>query len=125
MQRNAEINVTPLVDVMLVLLIVFMVSAPLLSVTVPVDLPTASGEGVMDVEAPLTVTLDADGAIFVDEEPIERGVLIDFLKTIGDQDRSLFLRGDRNVTYESLVPLLSELSEAGFTKLSLVAIPEG
>ena len=124
LQRNAEINVTPFVDVMLVLLIVFMVSAPLLRVSLPVDLPSAEAEGVMDVEAPLTITLAADGAIYIDEEPLDRDTLLAYLEQTSDKERTLFLRGDRTTPYEALVPLLAELSQAGFTKLSLVAIPE-
>lgn len=126
--RNASINVTPLVDVMLVLLIVFMVSAPLLTVGVPLNLPKATAPGVLDVQAPITLSLDAEGQLFLGGEgPLEQQTLIPLLEvaTDGDISRKIFLRGDQDLQYKRLVAILAELSTAGYTALSLVAEPEG
>ncbi len=126
--RNASINVTPMVDVMLVLLIVFMVSAPLLTVGVPLDLPKADAPGVLDVQSPITLSLDGEGQLYLGGEgPLEQQALIPLLEaaTDGDTSRKIYLRGDSALQYSRLVSLLAELSNAGYTALSLVAEPEG
>lgn len=128
LERNASINVTPLVDVMLVLLIVFMVSAPLLTVGVPLDLPKADAPGVLDVQSPITLSLDAEGQLFMGGEgPLEQQALIPLLEaaTDGDTSRKIYLRGDQQLQYSRLVALLAELANAGYSALSLVAEPEG
>lgn len=121
----AEINVTPFVDVMLVLLIVFMVAAPLLQVGVPVDLPRAEAQKLPEDNTPLTISIDQTGAIFIEDTEISREELIPRLeaiaKTRAGTETRIYLRGDRQLDYGQVMVLMSAINRAGFTKLALVA----
>ncbi|MBK0329194.1 protein TolR [Rhodobacteraceae bacterium F11138] len=119
----AEINVTPFVDVMLVLLIIFMVAAPLLTVGVPVELPkTAANALPAASEEPLTVTITATGEIQIQTTPTERGELIGKLRAIAaerDTDR-VFLRADGSIPYESVMQVMGAMNAGGFSNVGLV-----
>ena len=119
----AEINVTPFVDVMLVLLIVFMVTAPLLAVGVPVDLPQAAAPSLPGQDEPLVVTVRGDGEIFLQEETVEFVNLVPLLSSISEEnpDVRIFVRGDRVLPYGRIVEVMGEISRAGFRNVSLVA----
>ena len=119
----SEINVTPFVDVMLVLLIVFMVAAPLLTVGVPVELPeTAAAPLPAPDEEPLTVTLTAEGALSIQEAPVEEGALLPRLRAIAGERETprIFLRADGSVPYERVVQVMGALDAAGFSDIGLV-----
>jgi biopolymer transport protein TolR len=118
----AEINVTPFVDVMLVLLIVFMVTAPLLTVGVPVDLPKTRAQTLGQDREPLSVTVKKDGRIFLQNTPIEEDGLVDKLKAISANgyDQRIFVRGDKAVDYGRVMEVMGLLSAAGFTHIGLV-----
>ena len=122
-QPLAEINVTPMVDVMLVLLVIFMVTAPLLAVGVPVDLPKTSAAQLSQPKEPIVLSLAREGGIFIGNERIEPGDLKDRLAELAadDPDRVVYVRGDRNILYEQLMDTLGLVSSAGFTKVSLLA----
>ena len=119
----AQINVTPFVDVMLVLLIIFMVAAPLLTVGVPVDLPkTAAGALPADQEEPLTVTITADGSVQIQTTAVERNALVQRLRAIAaerDSDR-VFLRADGAVPYAQVMEVMGALNAGGFSNIGLV-----
>lgn len=120
----AEINVTPLVDVMLVLLIVFMVAAPLLTAGVPIDLPNSDAKPITDEEnKPIEITLDKDGKLFIGETAVERSKLIGLLSamTEGQTDRRIYIRGDQSLEYGGIMELLGAVSGAGFTKVALIS----
>jgi biopolymer transport protein TolR len=120
----AEINVTPMVDVMLVLLIIFMVSAPLLTVGVPVDLPQSKATSLDQDKEPLTVSVDNGGKVFLQNAEIPFGDLVAKLKAVaearGGSEARIFVRGDRKVDYGTVMRVMGELSGAGFTKVALV-----
>ncbi|MDG2340493.1 MAG: protein TolR [Paracoccaceae bacterium] len=119
----AEINVTPFVDVMLVLLIIFMVAAPLLTVGVPVELPkTAANALATDQEEPLTVTITADGRVMIQKTETQRGELIAKLLAISSERIStkVFLRADGSVPYEQVVQVMGALNAGGFDDIGLV-----
>jgi biopolymer transport protein TolR len=121
----SEINVTPLVDVMLVLLIVFMVAAPLLTVGVPVDLPKASAPAINENKEPLVVTVNAAGQIYLQETTVEDDSLVPRLQAItnNNPEASIYVRGDKAINYGRVLEIMSMISAAGFTKVSLVAEP--
>ena len=122
-----EINVTPFVDVMLVLLIVFMVTAPLLTVGVPVDLPKTKAGQVNADSAPLVVTMKQDGSIFVQDTPIEAEKLIPRLGAISKANNQvrIFVRGDKAAAYGDVLVLMGRIQAAGFERVALVAeLPE-
>jgi biopolymer transport protein TolR len=119
----AEINVTPMVDVMLVLLIIFMVSAPLLTVGVPVDLPQTRAKTLDQDKEPLTVSVTPKGVYLQNTEiPVEE--LVPKLKAItearGGSDERIFVRGDKAVEYGTVMKVMGRLSEAGFRRVALV-----
>ncbi|HWD28265.1 MAG TPA: protein TolR [Rhizomicrobium sp.] len=118
----AEINVTPFVDVMLVLLIVFMVTAPLLTVGVPVDLPKTRAQTLGQDREPLSITVKRDGRIFLQNTPIAEEGLVDKLKAISANgyDQRIFVRGDKAVDYGRVMEVMGLLSAAGFTHIGLV-----
>jgi biopolymer transport protein TolR len=122
----SEINVTPLVDVMLVLLIVFMIAAPLLTVGVAVDLPETAAKPIPDQGEPLTVTVAADGAIYVQETPVEIDALVPTLEAIATAgyDQRIYIRGDRSRSYGEIVRVMGRINAAGFRQLALVTDPE-
>ncbi len=119
----AEINVTPMVDVMLVLLIVFMVAAPLLTVGVPVDLPKSNAPAISENKEPLVVTINADGEIFVSETKLDPESLVPKLQAItnNNPDAVIYVRGDRGINYGRVMEVMGLIASAGFTKVSLVA----
>ena len=121
----AEINVTPFVDVMLVLLIVFMVAAPLLQVGVPVDLPDAQAPALPEDTTPLTVTIDQNGAIFIEETAVGLEELVPRLAAIAEtRDRTetrVYVRGDRRLAYGQVMRVMAAIHAAGFSKVALVA----
>ena len=125
--KMAEINVTPFVDVMLVLLIVFMVTAPLLTVGVPVNLPKTRAATINDTQEPLVVSIDSKGVIYLQESAIELDKLIPRLNAITEANPELriFVRGDAALAYGDVMSVMGELSAAGFRKVSLLAkLPE-
>ncbi len=119
----SEINITPMVDVMLVLLIIFMVAAPLLSVGIPVDLPKTDAPPLeAPPEPPLVVTLTGDGEIAIMETKVEPAEFLPKLEAIAAErsDKKVFLRADGSVPYEELARIMGQLSAAGYTELGLV-----
>jgi biopolymer transport protein ExbD len=119
-----DINVTPFIDVMLVLLIIFMVAAPLATVDVPVDLPSSSAPPQQRPPKPVYLTLKADGSLTLGDTPITRDGLADVLATAtaGDKDERIFLRGDRAVPYGNVMELMNDLRRAGYLKVALVGM---
>ncbi len=118
----AEINVTPLVDVMLVLLIIFMISAPLLTVGVPVELPKTEAAAVDDQTLPLSITVKADGTIFVQEAQTAFDQLSVRLTALAGQgfDKPIFVRADGKAPYAVVAQVMAALSTSGFTKINLI-----
>ncbi|HVY34030.1 MAG TPA: ExbD/TolR family protein [Caulobacteraceae bacterium] len=118
----SEINVTPLVDVMLVLLIIFMISAPLLTVGVPVDLPKTEAAAVNDQTEPLTITVQADGRIFMQSIETPFGDLSVRLRAMaGDGfDKPIYVRADGKAPYARVAQVMAALSVSGFTKINLI-----
>lgn len=121
-KRIAEINVTPFVDVMLVLLIVFMVTAPLLTVGVTVDLPESSSSPLPGQDEPLTVSVARDGTVFLQESEINLADLGPRLLAITERkaDARIFVRGDKVIDYGRVMEVVGTIHEAGFTKVALV-----
>ncbi|CAK6514368.1 protein TolR [Rickettsia helvetica] len=119
----SEINVTPLVDVMLVLLIIFMITSPMLVSGVNVDLPETNSSPISSQDEPLVVTINNKGEIFLLETPIERMHLTDKLANITKEkkDARIFVRGDRNVSYGQVVEIVAEIHAAGFTRVALIS----
>ena len=120
----AEINVTPFVDVMLVLLIIFMVAAPLLASGVPVELPDSRAAALPQDDEPITITVSPDGAIFIGDDPVAPGGLEQALSAIeplpGDVMPTINLRGDRAIDYGRMMGVMGELNRAGFTSIALL-----
>ncbi|HJD54378.1 MAG TPA: protein TolR [Rickettsia endosymbiont of Proechinophthirus fluctus] len=119
----SEINVTPLVDVMLVLLIIFMITSPMLVSGVNVDLPETNSSPISGQDEPLVVTINNKGKIFLLESPIERMHLTDKLANITKEkkDVRIFVRGDRNVSYGQVVEIVTEIHAAGFSRVALIS----
>jgi biopolymer transport protein TolR len=119
----AEINVTPLVDVMLVLLIIFMVTAPLMTSGVTVDLPKTSAQPLNTDSEPLTVSINAEGQIYLQNEQIDLADLVAKLQAISQNnpDRRIFVRGDKANTYGRIMEVMGTITEGGFTKVALLA----
>ncbi len=122
----AEINVTPFVDVMLVLLIVFMVAAPLLTVGVTVDLPESAANPVQDTGEPLSVTIAEDGTIYVQDTAVEYENLVPHLEAIATAgyDQRIYIRGDRSRAYGDVVRVMGRINAAGFRRMLLVTDTE-
>jgi len=119
----SEINVTPMVDVMLVLLIIFMVAAPLLTVGVPLELPKTAAKAIpTEQEQPLTISVQADGTISIQETPVAPDQLIAKLTAIAAerQDDKIFLRADGGIPYEKVVQVMGALNNGGFSNITLV-----
>lgn len=118
----SDINVTPLVDVMLVLLIVFMVTAPLLTVGVPIELPKTDAKQMSEESEPLTITLDKEGNIYIQELEIPFAELGEKLEAIGmgNYDQKIYINGDKNINYEMLMKVMAKINLAGYTSIGLV-----
>ncbi len=120
----AEINVTPLVDVMLVLLIIFMVTAPLLSAGVPVDLPDSRAKALGQEQRTVTISMPADGKVFLDQSEVAPGELADRLAGVpresADKPPLVTLRADKGLAYGRVMAVMGELNRAGFNAISLV-----
>jgi biopolymer transport protein TolR len=119
----AEINVTPMVDVMLVLLIIFMVTAPLMTSGVSVDLPKTNAQPLNSDSEPLTVSIKADGSIFLQEQAIDISDIIAKLQAIAQNnpERRIFVRGDKDLAYGRIMEVMGTITQGGFTKVALLA----
>lgn len=120
----AEINVTPMVDVMLVLLVVFMVAAPLLTAGVPIDLPDSEAKALnQEDNKPLEVSLDKDGTIYVGETKVKQGRLVALLGSLtnNDPDRRIYIRADESLDYGEVMGILGSINGAGFRKVALIS----
>ncbi len=119
----SDINVTPFVDVMLVLLVVFMVTAPLMTVAVPIDLPKTQARSLTQNKEPLVVSIDSNGKIYLQEKQMELADLTAKLKAITgtNADARIFVRGDKAVSYGNIMEVMGMISAAGFNKVALVA----
>ena len=123
----AEINMTPFIDVMLVLLIVFMVSAPLLTAGVPVDLPTSKAKALtQEDDKPLEISLKGNGEIYVGETLVQKERLIPMLSAITESnpDRRIYVRGDQTLAYGAIMKIIGSINEAGFKKVALITEPD-
>ena len=126
-QPMAEINITPMVDVMLVLLIIFMVTAPLLVTGVPVDLPDSKAKALKADDTPIQVSIDAKGVVFIDQQrvpaaslPVKLAALREARSGAGD-DARVYVRADRSLDYGRVMEIVGEVSAAGFRKVALVS----
>jgi TolR protein len=121
----SDINVTPLVDVMLVLLIVFMVAAPLMAQGVKVDLPKSTAKPLVEDKPPIAVSLDAHGALYVDKTPVTATTLLAAVEHAaqGDKARRVNIRGDKSLAYGKVIETMGQINEDGFTKIALVSSP--
>ena len=123
----AEINVTPMVDVMLVLLIIFMIAAPLMTVGVPIDLPRTQASALNQETEPLTISVNAEGKIFLQDTETTLETLVPQLQAImrnqpaGAPERRIFVRGDRGITYGRVMEVMGTIASAGFTRVALLA----
>ena len=122
---KSEINITPLVDVMLVLLIVFMIAAPLLSVGVPVNLPKTEAKSLSSQKDPLTVTIDSNGKVFIQEKEIAFDQLATKLNAISENGykEKIYIRGDRSADYGKILKVMARINTAGFENIGLVTDP--
>jgi biopolymer transport protein TolR len=118
----SEINVTPMVDVMLVLLVIFMVAAPLLTVGVPVDLPQSKAPAITEQKEPLVITVNAEGKLFLQDSTIGDDELVPRLQAItkNNAQADIYVRGDRAINYGRVMEVMGMVSAAGFTKVSLI-----
>ncbi|HLA31494.1 MAG TPA: TonB system transport protein ExbD [Pseudomonas sp.] len=124
LQENHEINVTPFIDVMLVLLIIFMVAAPLATVDVKVDLPASSAKPAPRPDKPIYLSIKADNSLFLDNQrvdPVQLGSTLD-QRTQSDKDKTIFVRGDKGVDYADLMGVMDKLRGAGYLKIGLVGL---
>lgn len=122
----AEINVTPFVDVMLVLLIVFMVTAPLLTLAVPLDLPEADAQSMPDDNKPLTISIDKEGNVFIEDEAVTEEQLVvklSALVKVRDSDQRIYVRGDDGIDYGRVIEVIAKINQSGFSKVALVTKP--
>ena len=126
-QPLAEINVTPMVDVMLVLLVIFMVTAPLLTVGVPLDLPKTEAAAITEPKPPVILSLNRAGEVFIGDERIDPADLEGRLSGLAAEDptRIVYVRGDKTISYAQLMDALGMVNRAGFAKVSLVAEATG
>jgi biopolymer transport protein TolR len=124
----AEINVTPFVDVMLVLLVIFMITAPLMTSTVPVDLPQTQAARATGQDEPLVVSVNNSGKVYLQDSEMELDVLVVRLRAItgNNTDARIFVRGDRAINYGRVLEVMGAISAAGYNKVALVAeVPQG
>lgn len=125
--QMSEINVTPFVDVMLVLLIVFMVTAPLLTVGVPLELPSSKAATVQGNDEPLVISVDGEGRLYLEDVEIELVNLVPKLLAVtgAKQDQRIFVRGDTNVAYGRVLSVMGEIHNAGFKRVAMVSAGPG
>lgn len=118
-----EINVAPFVDVMLVLVVIFMIAAPLLTVGVPVDLPKAAVDPLNDEREPLIITVDAEGRVYLQEAEVQQNALVPRLVAVSEANPELrvFVRGDQAINYGRVMEVMGLVSEAGFSRVALIA----
>jgi biopolymer transport protein TolR len=127
----AEINVTPLVDVMLVLLIIFMITAPLLMTGVPINLPDSHAKALEQPKKPTQISIDQQGQVYVDDDLVSDAELPERLQTIatraagGGEPQQVFLRADRALQFEKVMQVMGELNRAGLNKISIVSTAAG
>ena len=121
-QLMSEINVTPLVDVMLVLLVIFMITAPMLISGVSVDLPDTKSSPLKGHDEPLTISIDKNGLLYIADSKIDERELVDKLKAITNakMDTRIFVRGDKNLSYGKIMSVVGEINAAGFSKVALI-----
>ena len=121
-QPFSEINITPMVDVMLVLLVIFMVAAPMMTTGVSVDLPKTQTAPITGQDEPLAVSITADGKVYIQKQEIELASLQEKLKSIAGQkkDTRIFVRGDKSVDYGKIMAVVGEINAAGFTRVALI-----
>lgn len=126
LEENHEINVTPFIDVMLVLLIIFMVAAPLATVDVKVDLPASTAQPQPKPDKQVFLSIKADGNMYIGEQQVTHGSLPSALKaaTNGDQEQRVFVRADKSITYETIMGAMNDLRGAGYLKVALVGSEE-
>jgi biopolymer transport protein TolR len=122
----SDINVTPFVDVMLVLLIIFMVTAPMMIQGVDISLPETTSEPLASEEEPLLISIDRDGKIYMNKVPVAIDFLQNKLETLleGRSEQQVFLRADRRIPYGTVVHVMSQIKGAGVVKLGIVTVPE-
>ena len=118
----SDINITPIVDVMLVLLVIFMVTAPLLVSGIKVDLPETTSKPIAGQEEPLAISIDKNGKIYIMDTQIDEGALVDKLKAItkSKMDTRIFVRGDSSLTYGRIMAIVADVNAAGFSKVALI-----
>jgi len=118
----SEINITPMVDVMLVLLVIFMVAAPMMTTGVTVDLPESSANPVAGQDEPLTISVTADGKVYIQKTPVSLGELQNKLAAVTKQKKEtrIFVRGDKSVDYGKIMQVVGEINAAGFSKVALI-----
>ena len=121
--QMSDINVTPMVDVMLVLLVIFMVTAPLMTVGVPVDLPKTQAKAINEKVEPLTISISSDQKIYIQETEVDLDNLVPRLRAITEAkpDSRIFIRGDQKIAYGLILQVMGTISAAGFEKIALMA----
>ena len=122
----ADMNMTPFIDVMLVLLIIFMVAAPMMTVGVPVDLPETRAKAMEGQTQPITVSIDGHGRIFIQEVELRLDDLVPKLQAIAKNgiEERVFVRGDKTTDYGTILRVMGRLNDAGYKKIGLVSLPE-
>ncbi len=119
---SSDINITPIVDVMLVLLVIFMITAPMLVSGIKVDLPDTTSKPIAGQEEPLAVSIDKNGKFYIMDTAIEEKQLVEKLKAITKEkmDTRVFVRGDKSLTYGAIMSIVSEINAAGFSRVALI-----